>query len=157
TIHVVCRQPLAATWPLGVFRAGFGTGFSLMRGFGFSINRHADRSARQLISDPMTASPINTPKQNNGAASADGLIRRLSVGYFFVLVAVAALVVIDQAIVQPLLVRMNSFAPAINLAGRQRMLSQRLTKAALAIQVAGDDAQRQHYETELRTTLAQWT
>src|SRR5262249_1287439 len=58
---------------------------------------------------------------------------------------------------QPMLVQMNSFAPAINLAGRQRMLSQRLTKAALALQAAGDEARRQHYQAELRTTLEQWT
>lgn len=74
-----------------------------------------------------------------------------------VLLAVAALVIADQTIVQPLLVRMNSYAPAINLAGRQRMLSQRLTKSALAMQVCPDEASRQRYREELRTTLAQWS
>ena len=39
--------------------------------------------------------------------------------------------VVDQAVVQPLLVRLDAYAPAINLSGRQRMLSQKLTKAAL--------------------------
>jgi two-component system sensor kinase FixL len=88
---------------------------------------------------------------------AEGLIRRLSGRYFLVLLAVAALVVTDQAIVQPLLVHMNSYAPAINLAGRQRMLSQRLTKAALALEVSGDEAARERYREELRTALAQWS
>lgn len=52
---------------------------------------------------------------------------------------------------------MNSYAPAINVAGRQRMLSQRLTKAALALEVSADDVSRQRYREELRTTLAQWS
>ena len=43
------------------------------------------------------------------------------------------LVVVDQAIIQPMLIHVNAFAPAINVAGRQRMLSQRLTKASLAL------------------------
>ena len=74
-----------------------------------------------------------------------------------VLLAVAVLVVADQAIVQPLLVHMNSYAPAINLAGRQRMLSQRLAKSALALEVSADEASRERYREELRTTLAQWS
>lgn len=89
--------------------------------------------------------------------SSENLIRRLSHRYFLVLAAVAALITIDQAIVQPLLIRMNSYAPAINLAGRQRMLSQRLTKSALALQAASDEASHQHYRDELRMTLEQWS
>lgn len=88
---------------------------------------------------------------------AEGLIRRLSGRYFLVLLAVAALVVADQAIVQPLLVHMNRYAPAINLAGRQRMLSQRLAKAALALEVSTDETSRERYRSELRTTFTQWS
>ena len=64
--------------------------------------------------------------------SADSLVRRLGTRYLFVLALVALLIVTDQAVIQPLLVRMDTFAPVINLAGRQRMLSQKLAKAALA-------------------------
>jgi C4-dicarboxylate-specific signal transduction histidine kinase len=77
--------------------------------------------------------------------------------YLFVLVAVAALIVVDQAVVQPLLVQLNAFAPAINVAGRQRMLSQKLTKAALEFAAAPDDATRTPRSDELRSTLEQWT
>jgi two-component system, LuxR family, sensor kinase FixL len=104
----------------------------------------------------MTAITGNSPEQDASGAGADKLIRRLTARYFFVLVAVATLVVVDQAVIQPLLVRMNSYAPAINLAGRQRMLSQRLTKAALALQLSNDTSQHQRYQTELRLTLTQW-
>jgi len=104
-----------------------------------------------------TAASHISPESDARPTSAESLIRRLSGRYFLVLLAVAALVVADQVIVQPLLVRMNSYAPAINLAGRQRMLSQRLTKAALALEVCSDETSRERYREELRTTLAQWS
>ncbi|MBA3480372.1 MAG: type IV pili methyl-accepting chemotaxis transducer N-terminal domain-containing protein [Pirellulales bacterium] len=82
-------------------------------------------------------------------------MRRLSVRYLFVLLAVAVLIGADQAVIQPLLVRMNVFAPVVNLAGRQRMLSQRLAKAALA-QAVDDAAAHAVRRTELRDSLAEW-
>src|SRR5438874_235889 len=52
--------------------------------------------------------------------------------YFWAFACVALLIVLNQVLVQPSLIRVMSDAPVINIAGRQRMLSQRLTKAALA-------------------------
>ncbi|HEX4148488.1 MAG TPA: type IV pili methyl-accepting chemotaxis transducer N-terminal domain-containing protein, partial [Pirellulales bacterium] len=83
-------------------------------------------------------------------ASAQRLIRRLARRYLFVLSAVAVLVVIDQAVIQPLLLRLNTYAPVINTAGRQRMLSQKLTKAALALVADPDVPSRQIRREELR-------
>jgi C4-dicarboxylate-specific signal transduction histidine kinase len=74
----------------------------------------------------------------------------------FVLLAVAVLIAADQAVIQPLLVRMNVFAPVVNLAGRQRMLSQRLAKAALALQEVDDTAAQAVRRTELRDSLEAW-
>jgi C4-dicarboxylate-specific signal transduction histidine kinase len=88
---------------------------------------------------------------------AQRVVRRLAGRYLFVLVAVALLVVVDQAIVQPMLVHVNAFAPAINVAGRQRMLSQRLTKAALALGAADRQVDREARLDEFQTSLAQWT
>jgi C4-dicarboxylate-specific signal transduction histidine kinase len=51
---------------------------------------------------------------------------------------------------------MNAYAPAINLAGRQRMLSQKLTKSALKWQAAENDQLRARCGEELRGTLEQW-
>jgi two-component system, LuxR family, sensor kinase FixL len=110
---------------------------------------------RYPTSQLMTAR--STKSSEHDADATDRVIRRLSARYFLVLIVVAALIVVDQAIIQPLLVQMNSYPPTINLAGRQRMLSQKLTKAALAMQAAGDDAQRQRYQIELQATLAQWS
>jgi C4-dicarboxylate-specific signal transduction histidine kinase len=89
--------------------------------------------------------------------SANDLIRRLAGRYLLVLAAIAALVVVDQLIIQPLLMRLSWYAPAINVAGRQRMLSQKLTKAALALQAADDDQHRHVRRGELGETLKQWS
>ena len=89
--------------------------------------------------------------------SADSVVGHLTWRYLFVLAIVAALMVVDQAIIQPMLVRVNAFAPAINVAGRQRMLSQKLTKASLALRDARDDSARSMRREELRQALAQWT
>jgi two-component system sensor kinase FixL len=75
--------------------------------------------------------------------------------YRFVLLAVALILLADQALLQPLLARLNGFAPAINLAGRQRMLSQKITKSALALHVASDDSTDDH-RAELQSALADW-
>lgn len=88
--------------------------------------------------------------------SARRLLRRFGARYLAVLAAVAALVIVDQAVVQPLLARLGEFAPVINVAGRQRMLSQRLAKAALAQRTAADDAAWLVRQRELGETLDQW-
>ncbi len=51
--------------------------------------------------------------------------------YRTALALVMVLVLGNQALVQPYLIRLTTDAPLINIAGRQRMLSQRLAKAAL--------------------------
>ena len=96
--------------------------------------------------------------QNRHESSADGLIRRLGCAILFVLVAVALLVVVDQAVVQPLLIRLDRFAPVINLSGRQRMLSQKLTKSALKFGAWYHRTRSDCFETRAcRQTLKQWT
>src|SRR5262249_18726304 len=90
-------------------------------------------------------------------SSSHGLIRRLSRRYLLVLSAVAVLIVLDQAVVQPLLVRLNTYAPVINIAGRQRMLSQKLAKVALELQLADEEQVNELRRDELRVTLHRWT
>lgn len=100
--------------------------------------------------------PDGDESSTNHADSANSLIRRLGVRYLLVLALVALLIAVDQAVVQPLLVRLNVYAPAINLSGRQRMLSQKLTKAALALQINDGKTVRAARRAELRETLDQW-
>ena len=105
----------------------------------------------------MDDGPSSALQRETLAISADDLVRRVNGRYLFVLLSVAGLIAADQAVIQPLLVRMNVFAPAINLAGRQRMLSQRLAKAGLAIQAADDAATKDGRRAELRNSLAEWS
>jgi two-component system, LuxR family, sensor kinase FixL len=93
---------------------------------------------------------------NLSLATSEVLVRRLSRRYVLVLAAVAGLIGVDQALIQPMLVRMDGYAPVINLAGRQRMLSQRIVKAALVMQAAPDEQARSARREELRGSLDEW-
>jgi two-component system sensor kinase FixL len=84
--------------------------------------------------------------------TAQHLARR----YWLLLAAVAVLAMIDQAVVQPLLIRLYVHAPVINVAGRQRMLSQQLAKLALALQTTEDEPNLENRRRELQLTATQW-
>lgn len=91
--------------------------------------------------------------------SRTALVRPLELRYLWVLLSVAALVVIDQAIIQPSLVDLNVYAPAINLAGRQRMLSQKISKEALVLAQASRSAATDSLPQrrgELLSCVRQW-
>lgn len=82
------------------------------------------------------------------------LIQGLSLRFFGVLGLVAALLLVDQSVFQPLLIRLNGSGPVINLAGRQRMLSQRMAKSVLALNHSPDLVEER--VDELRNSLANW-
>ena len=86
---------------------------------------------------------------------SEELIQKFSRRYVAVLVIVAGLLLLDQAVLQPLLINLNLYAPVINLAGRQRMLSQRLMKGALAVERTPADVTQ--WRDELETSLQDWT
>jgi len=77
--------------------------------------------------------------------------------YLVVLVLVAFLVLLNQVLVQPPLLQLTTDAPVINIAGRQRMLSQRLAKAALALGGAADEVDRRQHRAELGHVLRLWS
>ena len=85
------------------------------------------------------------------------LVRLLSRRYLMALLAVALLVVVDEAILQPQLVRLNFYAPAINVAGRQRMLSQKIAKNALALATHTGPKERAARREQLLVAVDEWS
>lgn len=82
---------------------------------------------------------------------------KLPLRYALVLLTVVGLVLLDHAVIEPLLMRLTLHGPTINVAGRQRMLSQKISKAALAMQYASPEASSETYRQELRQALVEWT
>lgn len=72
------------------------------------------------------------------------------------LALIAGMIIFDQVLLQPALSHLTSDAPVINVAGRQRMLSQKLTKAALALESATDLQIEQARRAELQEVLHEW-
>jgi two-component system, LuxR family, sensor kinase FixL len=70
---------------------------------------------------------------------------------------IAALIVLDQLLIQPELSRIGFDAPVINVAGRQRMLSQRLTKTALVLARETDPEVQTNLRRELSDVLELWS
>ncbi|MDZ4683763.1 MAG: ATP-binding protein [Planctomycetaceae bacterium] len=83
--------------------------------------------------------------------------RSLNRRFLAALVCVAALIVLDQWLIQPELSRLASDAPVINVAGRQRMLSQKLTKTALVLARETDPVLRERSRQELSGVLDLWS
>jgi two-component system sensor kinase FixL len=89
-------------------------------------------------------------------AAAFGPVQRLHRRSLGSLAAIALLLLLNQLLVQPQFLALAIDPPTINRAGRQRMLSQRLAKAALAVdRAARDDGRR--YLRELEEVRAAWS
>ena len=82
--------------------------------------------------------------------------RRLTILYIMALSTIALLTLLGQVAIQVALQQQSSDALIINIAGRQRMLSQRLSKAALALEVFSDPQMRQQNADELQAVVSLW-
>jgi len=69
---------------------------------------------------------------------------------------VALLVCLTHFLTRDALRRQDSDAPVINFSGRQRMLSQKLTKETLLLVQARSMGERERYREALRATLTTW-
>jgi nitrate/nitrite-specific signal transduction histidine kinase len=76
--------------------------------------------------------------------------------YIVALSTVALLALLGQIVIQVTLQQQSSDALVINVAGRQRMLSQRLSKAALALGFFPDAQERLQNADELRYVVGLW-
>jgi hypothetical protein len=82
--------------------------------------------------------------------------RRLTTRYILALSTIALLALLGQIVIQSTLQQQSSDALVINIAGRQRMLSQRLSKAALALEVFPGASARLQNARELREVTQLW-
>ncbi len=83
-------------------------------------------------------------------------VRKFSVRYFTALALVCLLIVLAQFLTQSTLWEQSDDSRIINIAGRQRMLSQRIARYALAMRVAENDQAWAVDRAVLREALALW-
>lgn len=82
--------------------------------------------------------------------------KRLGILYTLALLGIAGSVVISQLFTQRYLRRQESDSRVVNLAGRQRMLSQQISKLALQLNATPDLQSRLQYAQQLHTALTNW-
>jgi diguanylate cyclase (GGDEF)-like protein len=87
-----------------------------------------------------------------GENPALGLRRR----YMLALSLIALLTVVSQVIIQATVVKNDDDGRVINIAGRQRMLSQKIAKLALALPEARGAGERAALASELKDAAALW-
>lgn len=88
--------------------------------------------------------------------SSSSPTRRLTVLYLTALTSIALLSIIGQIIVQWAIQQQSSDALVINTAGRQRMLSQQISKDALFLESSTDASARTAKIQELQMALTSW-
>lgn len=82
--------------------------------------------------------------------------RRYARSYVLALGLVALLSLVGHAVVQVALLRQLGDATVVNVAGRQRMLSQRLVKKALSAAGARSAEERARHRSDMAATLDEW-
>lgn len=81
---------------------------------------------------------------------------RLGILYALALLSIAAAIIVSQVFTQQYLSHQESDSRVINLAGRQRMLSQQISKLALQIGQDSSANLRQQYAERLESALTRW-
>src|SRR5260370_483337 len=82
--------------------------------------------------------------------------RRLTILYICALSSVALLAILGQIVIQTAIQQQGSDALVINIAGRQRILSEKISKPAIIIEYASDSAVHKEHTEELRQAVALW-
>lgn len=83
-------------------------------------------------------------------------VRKLTWLYVSALTSIALMAIVGQVLIQSVLSQQKHDAFVVNIAGRQRMLSQKLSKGALALSFAGDPLGRDARRRELSAVVALW-
>ena len=93
---------------------------------------------------------INHSKKNKNIGN------RLRKRYIFAFSIIASLVILSQLIIQFVISGQESDSRVINIAGRQRMLSQRINKAVFGLYLAEDEKSKNAYFNELTFSVDLW-
>jgi signal transduction histidine kinase len=76
--------------------------------------------------------------------------------YLIALCAIATSIILSQVLVQQFISNQKNDSRVINLSGRQRMLSQRISKTALLLQDDASKEKRSQFLSELEVSLKEW-
>ncbi|MCM8569089.1 type IV pili methyl-accepting chemotaxis transducer N-terminal domain-containing protein [Gramella jeungdoensis] len=82
--------------------------------------------------------------------------KKLSRLYIIALSAIALSVLISQILIHQFLEDQESDSTVVNIAGRQRMLSQKLTKETLQLLIVEDPAEKSQLKENIQSTLERW-
>ena len=92
----------------------------------------------------------------NGNSLDQNTFDRLSRLYIIALSTIALSVILSQILVQKYLTDQQSDSSVINVAGRQRMLSQKLTKEIVSLSTENTQEQRLYLKEKIKQTLKVW-
>ncbi|MHB0755551.1 sensor histidine kinase [Polaribacter sp. M15] len=92
----------------------------------------------------------------NGNSLDQRTFSKLSRLYILALSAIALSVIVSQVLVRNHLANQESDSTVINVAGRQRMLSQKLTKDILSLSISDKELIRNQLKNRIKNTLALW-
>jgi two-component system sensor kinase FixL len=118
----------------------------------FIVSRGA-KPDRIIMGDAAMTSPTGRPENALSGDPARLFNRR----YMLAVAVVVLLLLLNQVLVQPPLLQLAIDAPVINVAGRQRMLSQQLAKFALSADRSTDELDRRRQLARLEDVLRQWS
>ncbi|MFT7053089.1 MAG: nitrate/nitrite-specific signal transduction histidine kinase, partial [Psychromonas sp.] len=98
--------------------------------------------------------PSNIPYQSNDTAVIS--VSKLRQRYIIALSLIALLIIGSQIVIQLLLTAQVYDSHLVNIAGRQRMLSQKITKLSYYISTAESEALASRYRVELKDAADLW-
>lgn len=93
----------------------------------------------------------------NNRTNSSKVGKMLKKRYILALSIIACLVLVSQVIIQVAIISQQDDSRVVNLAGRQRMLSQRINKAAFGLYISNDVVNQKRYLEELAFSLDLWT
>ncbi|WNJ17842.1 ATP-binding protein [Pontibacter sp. G13] len=91
------------------------------------------------------------------SSQSASVFKRLSRWYLIALSVIGVVFIASHALIQGHLDKQENDSRIVNVAGRQRMLSQRLSKEILMLTTAEEPTKRQEIKSQIKETLEIWT